>query len=170
MLNGPQDRAAALSKPTLLIIDDDPLIVDSISYFLREDFDIATAASRIAAVEHIRAGLTPRIALVDLGLPPKPHRPEEGFLLIGDLLAHLPDLRIVVLSGQDEEDSARHARALGAVDFVAKPADPADLRNRLHQALALPAAAAGALIGRSLPMRRLQALIQQYADSPFPVL
>jgi two-component system nitrogen regulation response regulator GlnG len=59
-----------------------------------------------------------------LGLPPTPHVPDQGFQLIADLLAHSPGMRIFVLSGQNDAAHARHARALGAAEFIAKPCDP----------------------------------------------
>jgi len=71
----------------------------------------------------------PQLALIDLGLPPVPHRPDEGFQLIAELLAHLPAIRIFVLSGQDEQSNARHARALGAIDFIAKPCAPEKIKE-----------------------------------------
>ena len=74
----------------------------------------------------------PELALVDLGLPPAEHRPDEGFALIGELLAHDARMRIIVLSGQNDESNARHARALGAIDFVPKPALPQVLRCLLY--------------------------------------
>ena len=113
------------------------------------------------------------MALVDLGLPPTPHRPDEGFALVTELLALAPSMPIVVLSGQNDEANARHARALGAADFVAKPADPETLRETLHRLLRYgerKPATAIELIGQSLPMDKLRAQLRQYANSPFPVL
>ena len=77
----------------------------------------------------------PDLALIDLGLPPAAHLPNEGFKLIGDLLAHAPEVRIVVLTGQNEESNARRARALGAADLVPKPCEPDDLRALLQRVL-----------------------------------
>lgn len=156
--------------PSLLIVDDDPLITESIAYFLRDAYDIRTAASRPEAVQFLRGGYRPDLALIDLGLPPYPHRPDEGHHLISDLLAHAPATRIIVLSGQQDEANARKARTLGAVDFVAKPADPEQLRHLLDQLRPQPAAGIGALLGNSVAMDKLRALIMQYSSSPFPVL
>jgi CheY-like chemotaxis protein len=36
-------------------------------------------------------------------------------------------MKIIVLSGQNDDDNARHARTLGAVEFVGKPCDPGHL-------------------------------------------
>ena len=107
------------SKPRLLLVDDDPLISDTLSFVLSRDFDVHVAGSRADAINWLRTTKTaPELALVDLGLPPTPQLPIEGFRLIAELLAHAPAIRILVLSGQNEESNARRARALGAVDLV----------------------------------------------------
>lgn len=167
------------SRPALLIVDDDPLITDAFTYLLEREFKVVATDTRAAAIRCVRAmDAPPPVALVDLGLPPKPHRPDEGFALIGELLAHAPGMRIIVLSGQSEVAHARHARALGALEYLAKPVDPQRLRALLHSALELaggdaPATDAGAgfeLVGDSEAIRSLRAQIEQYADAPFPVL
>ncbi len=113
------------AKPSLLIVDDDPLITETLSYALGKDFEVMVSDSRAHAVSLLRQlDEAPQLALVDLGLPPLPHRPEEGFQLISDLLAHSPAMKILVLSGQNDAANARHARTLGAAEFVAKPCDP----------------------------------------------
>ena len=163
-------------KPRLLLVDDDPLISDSLAYALARDFDITCAADRGGAIARMRESVNPPdYALVDLGLPPSPHLPNEGFRLIADLLMQAPDMRIVVLTGQNEEANARRARALGAADFVAKPCDPADLRAALGRAGSLAAqpdrkAGAMELVGESPPMRKLRSQIDLYAASAFPAL
>ncbi len=82
-------------KPSLLIVDDDPLITDTLAYALGKDFDITVSDSRIQAVNMVRRLDTPpQLALVDLGLPPLPHRPDEGFRLIADLIAQSPTMKI----------------------------------------------------------------------------
>ena len=95
--------AEPISKPSLLIVDDDPLITDSLSFALSGEFDVLLSDSRQHAISLLRQlDTAPQLALVDLGLPPVPHRPDEGFALIGDLLAHSPAMKILVLSGQND--------------------------------------------------------------------
>ena len=164
------------NKPLLLIVDDDPLISDALSYAFAAEFDVVTSHARphcLALLRQLRQ--TPQAALVDLGLPPQPHRPDEGFALIGELLAHAPEMKIIVLSGQNGDDNARHARTLGAIEFVGKPCDPGRLLTLLRQALAFSgdtntANAHDGLIGDSLPMQRLRLQLAQYANLAFPVL
>lgn len=160
-------------KPELLIVDDDPVIVDTLSYVLGEEFAVTTAESR----QHVRALLRqrdapPALALVDLGLPPRPHRPDEGFELIAELMAVAPAIKIIVLSGQNDESNARHARTLGAIDFVSKPADPAQIKALLRQALQVTTETgdASGLLGNSPPMQKLREQLTQFANAPFPVL
>src|SRR5574343_556340 len=152
----------SVAKPLLLIVHDDSLISESLSFAFAQGYDVLTSHSRSHARSLVRQLRSPpRLALVDLGLPPLPHRPDEGFALIGDLLARAPEMKIIVLSGQNGEDNARHARTLGAIEFVGKPCDPGHLLKLLRQALAFSttesnAAAARGLIGESLPMQRLR--------------
>jgi DNA-binding NtrC family response regulator len=165
-------------KPTLLVVDDDPLITDTLAFALGRDFDVLLSDSRSHAISLLRQlPAPPQLALVDLGLPPVPHRPDEGFALISDLLAHSPSIKILVLSGQNDAANARHARTLGAAEFVAKPCDPENLKKILMHALQfrdaeLRGAPEGVdtLVGRSPAMEKLRSQISQYSDSPFPAL
>ncbi|MDP2831850.1 MAG: sigma-54 dependent transcriptional regulator [Pseudomonadota bacterium] len=170
------------SKPGLLIVDDDPLITDTLHFVLSHDFEVYVAESR----QQVKSLLTqlpspPPLALVDLGLPPTQHKPDEGFALITDLLNHSKKIKILVLSGQNDEANARHARALGAIDFIGKPAEPERIKAALLSALrfdqeveeesvATPVAEAGTIIGNSFAVDKLRNQIKLYADAPFPVL
>ncbi|MEW6512838.1 MAG: sigma-54 dependent transcriptional regulator [Pseudomonadota bacterium] len=166
---------ASGAKPILLIVDDDPLIAATLGYYLENDFRVVTAASRTEAMQQVKQqAAPPELALVDLGLPPAPHRPQEGFTLITELLASVPQIRIVVLSGQNDSANARHARTLGALEFVAKPVAPDRLRELLLQLLDIRPEEAEdtdlAMLGDSPAMQKLRLQLRQYADSPFPVL
>ena len=168
----------AAEKPLLLIVDDDPLITDTLGLSLGNAFEIITSPARTHCLQLLRQlRRLPELALVDLGLPPYPHRPDEGFALISELIKASPDTRIIILSGQNDEENARHARALGAADFVAKPCDPGQLLNILRRTLDFggadsrrTAAATTPLLGNSPAIQKLRQQLQQYADSPFPVL
>ena len=166
-------------KPDLLIVDDDPLVSDTLNFVLSRDFNVFVGESR-AQVKSLLRQLDnpPQLALIDLGLPPTPHRPDEGFKLINELIAYSPSIKILVLSGQNEETNARHARTLGAIEFIAKPCEPEKIKNLLLNALQIrdaeisaQAGGAGAgLIGKSLLVEKLRQQIGQYANAPFPVL
>ena len=169
-----------VARYRLLLVDDDPLIIESLGLVLQDQFELITADTRKQVDKIIRSlDCVPSLALVDLGLPPKPHKPDEGFVLIHDLLALNRDIKILILSGQDEQANIQHALTLGAVDFIPKPCDIPLLKTRLqHQVMMLGAEHAqqkagkqqASLIGKSAAIDKLHILIKQFADTPFPVL
>lgn len=171
-------------RPVLMIIDDDPLITDTLHFVLSKHFEVCVADSRAQAKSLLRQlDEPPALALVDLGLPPSQHKPDEGFKMIGELLAHSPSIKIHVLSGQSDDVNVKHALALGALDFIPKPCDVDKLKELLLNALKVQSVELteqaqtlqaedenGGMIGESLPMQTLITQIRQFADSPFPVL
>lgn len=166
--------------PSLMIVDDDPLIREGLAVTFDKYFKIYQAESRAAAIDLLRKlAAPPQLALIDLGLPPIPHRPEEGFHLIAELLAHSPKIKIFVLSGQDDQSNARHARALGAIDFIAKPCAPETIKKYLDDALKVQDSETVnklqddhllGLVGQSPAMQALRSQIVMYAAIPYPVL
>jgi len=171
-----QPKQGETAKPDLLIVDDDPLITDTLNFVLSRDFTVYVADSRSRVKSLLRQlDNAPELALIDLGLPPTPHRPDEGFRLISELIAYSPGIKIVVLSGQNDEANARHARTLGAIEFVAKPCEPETLKALLTRALQVREAELGAptdggLLGKNLLIEKLRQQIAQFANAPFPVL
>jgi DNA-binding NtrC family response regulator len=175
--NAHLSNAGAPSKPGLLIVDDDPLITDTLDFVLSKDYSVHVAESRNQVKSLLRQlDVAPELALVDLGLPPIPHRPDEGFRLIQELMAYSPAMKVLVLSGQSDDANARYARTLGAIEFIAKPCEPAALKALLAKALqfaaveqTVPDAQTG-IIGGGPAIAKLHEQIGQYAASPFPVL
>jgi DNA-binding NtrC family response regulator len=166
-------------KPGLLLVDDDPIIADTLGFLLRDHYEVTIAQSREEAKNRLAAlSQPPLLALVDLGLPPTPHTPDEGFALIPELLARDSKMKILVLSGQDSRANIQYALTLGAIDFIPKPCDAELLRSRLsHQLLLLDAEvseektpATIGMVGNSPVMTILNAQIGQFADAPFPIL
>jgi len=166
-------------KPIVLLVDDDPLITESLGFILNKQYQVYTAESR-AEARLLLSELSekPQLALVDLGLPPQPHDPAEGFALIEYLLAQDSYMKILVLSGQSDELNMHHALTLGAVDFIPKPADPALLQTRLSHHLMLKhiesnhqfTQSTSDIVGDSSSIATLREQLGQFADSIFPVL
>lgn len=167
-------------KPLLLFVDDDPIIVDAISIVLQNDFDLITADSRKQVKSLLQdLSVKPSLALIDLGLPPKPHSPAEGFKLIEELMSLNDSFKVLVLSGQNDDTNIKHALTLGAVDFIPKPCDMSLLKSRLEYQMTMLDAESfenelaleeTKLLGESAAINTLKDLIEQFADTPFPVL
>jgi len=163
-----------------MLVDDDPLISESLAFVLRDDFDVQVADSRVAARSAlVKLDPMPALALVDLGLPPATHLPDEGFALITDLLTVNPQMKVLVLSGQSDRANVQHALSIGAVDFIPKPCDVDLLKVRLDHQLMMFGAESQAsttptretsMLGESRAVEALRAEVERYAETPFPVL
>ena len=177
-INTSTDSSSATDKATLLLVDDDPLILEGLGFVLRKQYKLITADSRQQAIEKInQSDELPSLALIDLGLPPYPHKPDEGFTLIRELLSRQPNMKVLVLSGQDNDVNIQHALTIGAVDFIAKPAEPDLLLARLKHQQRLHEIDQRrdeqkkiGIVGDSVAMQMINNQISQFADSPFPVL
>lgn len=170
-------NSAVLSAPSLLLVDDDSIIAESLEYVLSDEYRVTVAKDREQGMHMLGSMLTPpQLALIDLGLPPDTHKPDEGFALIEYINEHFPTTRVLVLSGQDGKKYVDGAKKLGAVDFVAKPCDVAELKVRLKKQLeivnhpSLAISSIKGIEGQSPVIELLRMQIKQLADSPYPVL
>jgi two-component system, NtrC family, response regulator len=170
------------APPPLLIVEDDLALQKQIKWSL-DRFESVVASDRDSAMLQFRRH-QPNVVTMDLGLPPDPDSVSEGFKLLQQLLELDPMVKVIVLTGQNEQANALRAVALGAYDFLAKPFDPEVLaltidrasrlselqaENRRLQALQLPDAMAG-LITRDPDMLRIGRTIERVASSDASVL
>jgi signal transduction histidine kinase len=102
----------------LLVIDDDPLIIDSVRLALAEENHTVgaalSAAEALAAIEQADWDL----AFVDVVLPDM-----DGLQLLRRLLARRPGLHAVVMTGHGSGARGFAARDAGAYAFLEKPHD-----------------------------------------------
>jgi two-component system NtrC family response regulator len=172
----------SLAPSPLLIVEDDLALQKQIKWSL-DRFDSVTAGDRESALVQFRRH-QPAVVTMDLGLPPDPDAATEGFRLLEQMLALDPSVKVIVLTGQNDQAHALRAVALGAYDFLAKPFDPEVLgltierafrlselqaENRRLQTLHQPDALAG-LITRDAEMLRITRTIERVASSDATVL
>jgi two-component system NtrC family response regulator len=166
----------------LLIVEDDLALQKQIKWSL-DQFESVSADDRESALNQLRRH-NPPVVTMDLGLPPDADGSAEGFALLEQMLAAAPDTKVVVLTGQNAQDNALRAVAMGAYDFLAKPFEPEILALtvqralRLHelqaenlrlQAMRQPDALAG-LITRDPEMLRICRTIEKVSNSGATVL
>jgi two-component system NtrC family response regulator len=123
-----------MTKPTLLIVEDDEDIRTQMKWALAPDYEIVMAEDRVGAVAAFTAS-RPSVTLLDLGLPPRPNDPEEGLATLSYLIALDPLAKVIVVSGQGDKQNALHAVGAGAYDFLCKPIDPDELRLVLQRSV-----------------------------------
>jgi two-component system, NtrC family, response regulator len=121
-----------MTKPTLLIVDDDDEIRTQMKWALNADYEIVLAEDRPTGLEAFRAH-KPAVALLDLGLPPRPGDTEEGFALLSEILTADKLVKAIVITGQNEREHALRAISSGAYDFLCKPVNMDELKIMLHR-------------------------------------
>jgi DNA-binding NtrC family response regulator len=126
-----------LHRGRLLLVDDDPVLRSLLRNALEDaGFMVREADSRPQALKCMQQdGEEIAVAIVDLGLPPLEHTTLEGLELIKVISDDNTSLKIIVLTGQDEEQSALEAIRLGAFDFIAKPARTSDIILSVERAM-----------------------------------
>ena len=166
----------------LLIVEDDLALQKQIKWSL-DQFESVCADERESALNQLRRH-NPPVVTMDLGLPPDADGSAEGFALLEQMLVAAPDTKVIVLTGQNAQDNALRAVAMGAYDFLAKPFEPEILALTVQRALRLhelqaenlrlqsmrqPDALAG-LITRDPEMLRICRTIEKVANSGATVL
>ena len=107
---------------SVLIVDDDPGIVRSLSWAFK-DYNVLTAVDRKSAVALVEQHRPPVVTL-DLGLPPDPDGASEGLATLIAILTTAPETKVIMVTGNSERRHAIQAIGQGAYDFYQKPIDP----------------------------------------------
>ena len=102
----------------VLVVDDDERLRGRMALALRERGAEVRTASGVDAATHIAVDLQPTHALVDLRMPDG-----DGLELVATLVARVPEIRVVVLTGYGSIPTAVEAIRLGALDYLTKPVD-----------------------------------------------
>lgn len=124
-----------MSKPRLLIVEDEASILEALQYnFEKENFDVTTATSGREALARCQAQL-PDIILLDLMIPPP-----DGLQVCRQLKSdpRTKNIRIVMLTAKDEEVDEIVGFNLGADDYVSKPFRVKPLIERVKALLRRP--------------------------------
>ena len=108
-------------KQCLLIVEDDPGLQSQLRWHF-EQYEVIQATDRASAIDQMRMH-EPDVVLQDLGLPPDPDGVEEGLLTVQELLKIAPHTKIIVVTGNGDQENAIKSVGLGAYDYYSKPID-----------------------------------------------
>ncbi|MEX2367721.1 MAG: response regulator [Pseudohongiellaceae bacterium] len=126
----------ATEATTVLLVEDDKALRELLrSGQDMQGFTILEADSKQTALACLDSHDLIDIMILDLGLPPSPHTTEEGLSIIRKTRADFYQTKIIVLTGQDEEQSALEAIREGAFDFLSKPAHLDEILNSINRAV-----------------------------------
>ena len=118
----------------IMLIDDDPAVLDTIRECLRPFFAVRIAAAGIKGLELARLNPLPDLVLLDVRLPDMHGYDICQALKEDPLTAEIP---VIFLSSHSDAGNVTHGLELGAVDFVSKPVEPAILLARVRTHLRL---------------------------------
>jgi two-component system response regulator HydG len=174
--------AATLARPKarILIVDDDPIVRDSLGqWFDSEGYRVDTISSGREALERIDRERWD-LALLDIKMPGM-----DGMELQSRLREIDPDMPLIIMTGYASVETAVRALKNGAYDYITKPFDPDELVHLVTKALEHRAAKREVvrlrenlqevfpksdLIGQSPAMKRVMELVQTVAGTDATVL
>jgi two-component system NtrC family response regulator len=123
-----------MEKSKILIIEDDEFVANQMKWALAANHEVFLAEDRLSGMEILRRE-KPAVATLDLGLPPSAGDTTEGFRALGEMLQAEPMLKIMVITGQDDNRNALAAIGQGAYDFFCKPVDMEALKTVIGRAI-----------------------------------
>ena len=119
-------------KKTILAVDDDDIQLTMIHTFLDEDYDVVTVKSCDEALSSLYQGLAPSFILLDLMMPGA-----DGWVTYDRIhgLSKLHKIPIAFLTASTDPKDIKHAKDMGAVDYIKKPSSKDELLKRIKKVL-----------------------------------
>ncbi len=117
------------ASKTILVIDDEPAVNNNIRKILRKNgYAVDQALTKQEALKQIEGGSYP-VILLDLKIPGV-----NGLELLGAIRQKSPDSRVIIITGYATIETAKETARLGAVDYLAKPFTPEEIRRSTETA------------------------------------
>jgi two-component system, NtrC family, response regulator len=169
-------------KPKMLIIDDEQNFVEQMRRVLESEYEIMTASEEEKA-RQLFANTIPAVVTLDIALNQENTEDLPGLRILEHILNQAPSTRVIIITGNKEENSALYAMRLGAFDYYLKPVNPEEIRviirrafhihqlqQRLQQSSVNSADGFQDLIAESKAMKDIFRFIERIAVSDIPVL
>ena len=170
--------------PKILLVEDEASIRRVLGSILSEEdksYVVTEASNGQEAMERIRETAYD-LVLCDIKMPKK-----DGLEVLLEAKALCPTLRVVMISGHGDLETAVQAMKMGAFDYIAKPPDLNRLLTTVRNALMTPqpqeeekpkatgktskkTTATDIMIGESAPIQKIKAMIEKVAPTDVRVL
>ena len=123
-------KKASRKKSTVLIVDDEPIVRESLRDWLKDaGYQVTTAESGEEALELIEKQDF-SVMVVDVRLPGK-----TGIKVLKEIKVLKPQIKSIVITAYPSAELAAEAMKLGAVDYLIKPIAPDDLERLIRETL-----------------------------------
>jgi len=174
MMRTVDSRGAVVDKPTVLIVDDEPDLLELVSLTLSRMNLQARTAADVSSARRLLKSEKFDLCLTDMRLPDG-----DGLDLVAWIQQNRSELPVAVITAHGNVESAVRALKLGAFDFVSKPLDLGVLRKLVGSAIKLgsrPSTERSSitfrgprLLGHSEVMEQLREMVTRVARSQAPV-
>ncbi|MGH8200391.1 MAG: sigma-54-dependent transcriptional regulator [Steroidobacteraceae bacterium] len=160
-------------RPTVLIVDDEPDLLELVSLTLSRMNLRTRTAPDVTTARKLLKSEPFDLCLTDMRLPDG-----DGLDLVAWIQENRATVPVAVITAHGNVESAVRALKLGAFDFVSKPLDLGVLRKLVGSAIRLGASSAtdtsadpssARLIGHSHVMEQLREMISRVSRSQAPV-
>jgi DNA-binding NtrC family response regulator len=118
-----------MNPPVLLLVDDEMGVRESLKMVFSKGFQLLEADSVDAAIAQVIEA-RPQIVLLDVLMPKS-----DGLQVLQRIKEIHPGCAVIILTGVNSQQLAAKAMDSGAFDFVGKPFDVVDLRQKVARAL-----------------------------------
>ena len=120
-----------MRKEKILIVDDDPDILDVLQLTLRENYEVVSAPNGKEGLAQVRSK-NPDLIITDYMMPVMTGRELVKALKKDILLSHIP---VIMLTGKGEVKDIVGGIEAGADDYLVKPFEPDTLLARIRMIL-----------------------------------
>jgi DNA-binding NtrC family response regulator len=118
-----------VAKPRILVVDDEPVVRESLlNWFAEDGYPIEMADSGYEALQKMKESNWD-ILLTDVKMPGM-----DGLELQQQVKKLAPEVTVIIMTAYASVDSAMQAIKEGAYDYVTKPLDPEDLTQIIERA------------------------------------
>jgi DNA-binding NarL/FixJ family response regulator len=117
-------------KPTILLADDDPALLQSLQRLLESEFEVVASVSDGSALLKAAETLVPDLIVTDISMPCL-----SGIRAARQLKIGQPSARIIFLTVHDEPAFLAEARKIGALGYVIKRSADSDLTPAIREVL-----------------------------------
>ena len=162
---------------TILIVDDEPSILSSLSAVLKDaGFSVLSSQDGVEALRLLRQEI-PHLVLLDIWMPD-----QDGLETLKKIKELYPQILVIMMSGHGSIETAVKATKLGAYDYIEKPLSLEKVTRVIRHALHEQRLEEEnlrfrdkvnrqlTLLGESLPMKRLEEIIRTAGPSNTRVL
>ena len=118
-----------MSSPLLLAVDDEVGVRESLKMVFSKEYRLLEAASVDAAILQVQEE-RPQVVLLDILMPKT-----DGIEILRQIKTIHPSCEVIMLTGVNSQQLAAKAMDFGAFDFIGKPFDVVELRQKVKKAL-----------------------------------